>query len=254
MLHEHHLTVERTARYFTIEPGEAGAREVWLVCHGYSQLAERFLRQFAALDDGRRLVVAPEALSRFYLHEVEPPASEASHAGVPRTDAPRTETLRSGAPRPSGSHALGGRVGASWMTRQDRLSEIADYVAYLDALARHVFRRVERSAVTLRVLGFSQGGATAARWTALGTTQVDELILWGSHLPPDLDLAAAPGLGGTPVRFVWGEGDPYYDAARVAEDQARLAAAGIPCRVTTYRGGHDISRSVLTAIAEEESR
>ena len=231
MLHEHHLTVERTARYFTIEPGEAGAREVWLVCHGYSQLAERFLRQFAALDDGRRLVVAPEALSRFYLHEEEP--------GEPPT----------GAPRPSGGHALGGRVGASWMTREDRLSEIADQVAYLDALARHVFRRVERSAVTLRVLGFSQGGATATRWAALGTTRVDELILWGSHLPPDLDLSAAPRLGGTPVRFVWGEGDPYLDAARVAEDQARLAAAGIACSVTTYAGGHQISRGVLTEVA-----
>ena len=240
MLHEHHLTVERTARYFTIEPGEAGAREVWLVCHGYSQLAERFLRQFTSLDDGRRLVVAPEALSRFYLHEEAAPPPAAPHTGAPRADAPRA----------SGGHALGGRVGASWMTRQDRLSEIADYVAYLDALARHVFRRVERSAVTLRVLGFSQGGATAARWTALGTTRVDELILWGGHLPPDLDLEATPGLGATPVRLVWGEGDPYYDAARVAEDQARLAAAGIACRITTYGGGHNISRSVLTTIAD----
>lgn len=244
MLHEHHLTVERTARYFTIEPGEGGAREVWIVCHGYSQLAERFLRQFTALDDGRRLVVAPEALSRFYLHEEEPPAPATS----PRTGAPRTETLRSGAPRPSGGHQLSGRVGACWMTRQDRLSEIADYVAYLDALARHIFQRIERSTVALRVLGFSQGGATATRWTALGTTRVDELILWGSHLPLDLDLAA-PGLGGTPVRFVWGEADPYYDAARVAEDQARLVAAGVSCRVTTFRGGHRISRGVLMEIA-----
>ena len=234
MLHEHHLTVERTARYFTIEPGEAGAREVWVVCHGYSQLAERFLRHFTALDDGRRLVVAPEALSRFYLHEGEPPAP-----ATPPADAPRA----------SGSHASGARVGATWMTREDRLSEIADYVAYLDALARHVFRRVERSATTLRVLGFSQGGAAAVRWVAQGTTRVDELILWGSHLPPDPDLSAAPGLAGTPVRFVWGEKDPYYDPARVAGDQTRLAAAGIPCRVTTFPGGHHISRTVLAEIA-----
>jgi len=220
MLHEHHLTVERTARYFTIEPGDGGAREVWFCCHGYSQLAERFLRQFEVLDDGSRLLVAPEALSRFYLHED---------------------------PHLSGA----GRTGASWMTREDRLSEIADYVAYLDALARHVFRRVERAGVTFRALGFSQGAATATRWAAQGTTRVDQLILWGGYLPPDLDLRAAPSLRGTPVRFVWGEGDPHYDRARVAEDQARLAGAGIPCRVTTYPGGHHISRGVLTAIAAE---
>jgi predicted esterase len=246
MLHEHHLTVERTARYFTLEPGEAGAREVWLVCHGYSQLAERFLRQLTALDDGRRLVVAPEALSRFYLHEDEAPGATAPPAGPPRAEA-----IRTAAPRPSGAHALGGRVGATWMTREDRLSEIADYVAYLDALARHLFRRVERAATTLRVLGFSQGGATATRWAAQGTTRVDELILWGSHLPPDLDLAVAPGLGTTPVRLVWGLDDPYYDGARVEADRLRLADAGTPCRITTYHGGHHISRSALAAIAAE---
>ncbi len=220
MLHEHHLTVERTARYFTIEPGEAGAREVWFVCHGYSQLAERFLRQFEAVDDGSRLVVAPEALSRFYLHD---------------------DSALSGA----------GRTGASWMTREDRLSEIADYVAYLDALARHVFRRGERGAVGLRVLGFSQGAATATRWAAQGTTRVDQLILWGAYLPPELDCAATPGFGRLPVLLVWGEKDRYFDRARVAEDEARLQRAGVPCRVVTYGGGHHLSREVLGEIASE---
>jgi predicted esterase len=218
MLHEHHLTVERTARYFTIEAGEAGAREVWFVCHGYSQLAERFLRQFEVLDDGSRLLVAPEALSRFYLHE-EPQLPGA------------------------------GRTGASWMTREDRLSEMADYVAYLDALARHVFRRVERTGVTFRALGFSQGAATATRWAAQGTTRVDQLILWGGYLPPELDFAATPGFGQLPVLLVWGEADQYYDRARVAEDEARLVRSRVPCRVVTYGGGHHVSREVLLQVA-----
>lgn len=218
MLHEHHLTVERTARYVTIEPGEGGAREVWFVCHGYSQLAARFLRQFEVLDDGSRLLVAPEALSRFYLHE-EPQLSSA------------------------------GRTGASWMTREDRLSEIADYVAYLDALARHVFRRVERAGATFRVLGFSQGAATAVRWAAQGTTRVDQLILWGGYLPPELDFAAAPSLGRLPVLLVWGEKDKYYDRARVAADEARLVRSRVQCRVVTHGGGHHLSREVLLRLA-----
>ncbi|MGD0483546.1 MAG: phospholipase, partial [Gemmatimonadales bacterium] len=139
MHHEHHLTVERTARYFTIEPAEGGAaREVWFGLHGYAQLAEKFLRVLEGLDDGTRLIVAPEALARFYLHPEPPPT------GV-------------------------GHIGASWMTREDRLSEIADNVAYLDALARHVFRQIARETVTLRVLGFSQGALAAARWAAQGT-------------------------------------------------------------------------------------
>ncbi len=219
MLHEHHLTVERTARYFTIEPAEAGAREVWFVLHGYGQLAERFLRPFEALDDGTRLVVAPEALARFYLHP-EPP--------------------------PTGA----GRIGASWMTREDRLSEIADNVAYLDALARHVFRRVERERVLLRVVGFSQGAFAAARWAAQGTTSVDQLVLWGGSLPPELDVREAPNLSRLPVLIVWGEQDQYYDAPTVAHDEQRLTAAGIPCRVLTFAGGHQLSREVLKKIAD----
>jgi predicted esterase len=218
MLHEHHLTVERTARYFTIEPGEDGPREVWFVLHGYGQLAERFLRPFEALDDGTRLIVAPEALARFYVHP-EPPPSGAGH------------------------------VGASWMTREDRLSEIADNVAYLDALARHVFRRFARERVALRALGFSQGAFAAARWAAQGTTPVDQLILWGGSLPPELDVREAPNLGRLPVLIVWGEGDQYYDHGKVAHDERRLADAGITCRVITFAGGHQLSREVLQQIA-----
>jgi DNA-binding transcriptional LysR family regulator len=63
----HAIRVRRTARYFTLGPTHGFPRELWVVCHGYGQLAQRFLSQFAVLDDGTRLIVAPEALSRFYL-------------------------------------------------------------------------------------------------------------------------------------------------------------------------------------------
>ena len=74
MVQEHHLTVTRTARYFTLgQPGPA-LREVWVVCHGYGQLAEPFLAHFAEVTSPARLIVAPEALSRFY---VGPPTGAA---------------------------------------------------------------------------------------------------------------------------------------------------------------------------------
>ena len=50
---EHHLSVARTARYYTL--GEPGATEVWFVCHGYGQLAGRFLRRFEPIADGFRV-------------------------------------------------------------------------------------------------------------------------------------------------------------------------------------------------------
>src|SRR5205809_79787 len=142
-MHEHHVEVTRTARYFTLGDPSGGVGEVWVVCHGYGQLASRFLEKLRVLDDGTRYLVAPEGLSRFYLSE--------------------SPTER--------------RVGASWMTREDRLAEIADYVQYLDAVYQEVFGLLDRSQVTVHALGFSQGVATASRWTAMGKARVDRLSL-----------------------------------------------------------------------------
>ena len=149
-MQEHHLAVAKTARYYSLgEPGPA-TRQLWFVCHGYGQLAGRFLRHFEPLDDGSRVIIAPEGLSRFYLSES--PAER--------------------------------RVGASWMTREDRLVEIEDYVRYLDAVHDHVRGGMRSEPVSVHAIGFSQGAATVSRWAALGKTHVDRLVLWGGEFPP----------------------------------------------------------------------
>src|SRR5512141_463110 len=119
------LTVPRTARYSAFGPSPASADEWWIAIHGYGQLASDFIVQCAALDNGRRLVVAPEALSRFYQGD------------------------DNGASAPA-------RVGASWMTREDRLSEIADYLRYLDLLVESL-RAGLTAPPPIHVLSFSQG-------------------------------------------------------------------------------------------------
>ena len=60
------LPVTRTARVALLGPATPAIRELWFVLHGYSQLAATFIEDFRAIDDGTRLIVAPEALSRFY--------------------------------------------------------------------------------------------------------------------------------------------------------------------------------------------
>jgi predicted esterase len=210
---EHHLSVRRTARYFTLGPAATTAREVWVVLHGYGQLAARFLRAFAPLDDGARCIVAPEGLSRFY-------------AETGRND----------------------KIGASWMTREDRLAEIDDYVRYLDALYDEVMRGAK---VPVTVLGFSQGTATAARWLAQGNVRAGRLILWGGEVPPDLDLAAVrQRWEKTDVTLVVGSEDPYITPKVLARDEQRLREHGIAFRVEGFEGGHEIVREVLERVAE----
>ena len=214
----HHLPVTRTARYATL--GSAGsAAEVWFVCHGYAQLAAPFLRHFTALDDGRRLLVAPEGLSRFY---VDP-----EHARGVRTTA----------------------VGASWMTREDREHDIADYVGYLDTLRVRVTVGVPPN-TPVTVLGFSQGVATACRWAALGREAVSRLILWAGDVPPDLDLPARrERLARARVVLVYGTRDRMIPERVREAAEERLRAAEIPYQVETYDGRHHIDARALERVA-----
>ena len=211
-MQEHHLPVARTARYFTLGSLEK-PRDVWFVCHGYGQLAARFLERFRPIERADRLIVAPEALSRFYLTES---ASEL-------------------------------RVGASWMTREDRLSEIADYIAFLDAL----YRTVVSGNARLTVLGFSQGSATACRWVGMGAGKVDRLIVWGGEIPPDLELAENTGerLRAARVTLVYGDRDEYFTPKIVTATEQRLREAKIDYALVPFEGGHEIEEATLRTLA-----
>ena len=212
VIHEHHTTIPRTARYYTLgEPG-SGITEVWFALHGYGQLAGPFLRELAALDDGSRLIVAPEALSRFYL------------GGVSE--------------RPAGERA----VGASWMTREDRLAEIDDQVRYLDTVYTEVLEGTDRARVC--VLGFSQGAAAAARWLRFGTARAGRLILWGGEVPPDLDLSAArERFADSTSRWWWARA--INSSRRKSLDRETQRLRRMRCVPPYVRGGHDIDETVL---------
>jgi len=220
----HHLRVQRTARYYLLGGGggggerarQHGVRAIWFVLHGYGQLAGEFIRYFADLADDETLIVAPEALNRFYLVSVDK---------TPARDRP---------------------VGATWMTREDRDSEIADYVELLDGLYDELAAGAARDGVPVNVLGFSQGAATATRWAAHGRSSLARLVLWGGLVPPDTDLTSGHGaLRNVPLTLVVGRRDHYIDDAALAAERARLDRAAIPHDLIQFEGGHVITRAVF---------
>jgi predicted esterase len=220
MIREHHLPVTRTARYHTLGLAAAGApRQLWIVCHGYGQLAARFLRHFETIDDGTRLIVAPEGLSRFYLGNDE------------------------------GSH-VDAKVGATWMTREDRLSEIDDYIRYLDALYAQLAQDHDLSHARVIALGFSQGVATVCRWVERGHARVDEVVLWAGSVPPDMDLArpAHPLRALRPIAVV-GDADEFSPPAAVAEHERLMRDKGIDFETLRFPGGHRLDYDTLRALA-----
>ena len=217
--HTHHLRVQRTARYYTLGGSSPERRAIWFVLHGYGQLAGVFVRYFSDLATNEDLVVAPEAMNRFYL---------TSPDKAPARDRP---------------------VGATWMTREDRASDIADYVEYLDALFDDVAADAAQSGAAINVIGFSQGAATATRWVTHTARRIDRLILWGGLLPPETDLANAR-LSRVRLTLVIGSRDHYIDDAALAAERTRLEAAGFPHDVIRFEGGHVVTRGVFARLKD----
>ncbi len=202
-MQEHQFSTSRSARYFTLGSPQHAA-DVWLVCHGYGQLASRFLERFRPIEAERRYIVAPEGLSRFYLTE----------------------------------HPTERRVGASWMTREDRLHEIEDYVRYLDA----VYSEIAPGKARVTALGFSQGTATVCRWAGMGSSRIDRLIVWGGEVPPDLDLKR---LRVSSLTLVYGTRDEFFTPKIIAATEERLRANQIGYELMPFEGGHEIDEATL---------
>lgn len=205
-LRKHDLTVPKTARYFMVGPEPGEAKGVIIALHGYGQMPEFFLRKFDGAAKAGWCVVAPEGLHRFYVQ------------------------------------GTNGRVGASWMTKEARESDIADYVHYLDRVVVEIKIGEHRPIL----LGFSQGVATACRWAAMGQSQFKRLILWAGVFPPDYPWDTGwDQLKGLTIDVALGTEDAFFDDALMTDTSALLTERGIEHRTHSFHGGHAVDPELL---------
>ncbi len=182
--------------------GDPGSAQAWLLMHGYGELATDLLANFDHVQD--YFLVAPEGLSRFYIDRHR-------------------------------------RVGASWMTRDNRLGEIKDYQEFLNRVYEDSL--ADRKSVS--ALGFSQGAHTACRWASVAP-RVEKLVLWGSGAPEDIPPARfSKAMKDCQVTLVAGTKDRLFTPADADNEQRRLAAIDIDVEVVSYDGGHMIQPDVL---------
>ncbi len=217
-MQNHYVQISRTARYFTHGAPQASTQEIWLLAHGYGQLADNFLKKFSFLSPEKYWLIAPEALSRFYVDGV----------GVPNS-----------------------RVGASWMTRESRESEIQDYIQYWKTVYAQTVERVlvQSQRPYTRILGFSQGSSTVLRWILEAKPVFDELILWAGDIPKDCPLdELAKVLAGKVLHYVYGENDELIPRKMVDDQLAYLRAHGINFELLTYEGKHEITEGMVTEL------
>lgn len=204
---EHHLKVQKTARVYTSGHLSSETKYVWLIAHGYGMLSRYFLKKFECLDPNEHYLIAPEALSRFY------------------------------------TEGLTGKIGASWMTAEDREAEMADYTDYLDKVYEHFVSPISQEHTSVIALGFSQGCNAMFRWANKTCFHADILAGWGGSIPPDvLDNFQ---IQCSEIHLLIGDNDAFIPLASF-EEQRKILQEKLP-RLQThiYSGGHQIDPEVL---------
>ncbi len=215
MICSHKIKIQKTAHYYTIGTAGDHIKNFWIVCHGYGQLASNLIKKFTEIDDGSTLILAPEGFSRFYWGGVS------------------------------------GNVAASWMTKHDRLDEIADYTRYIRQLY-DTFKSKLPDKVNITLLGFSQGCATQCRWIMREFPEYDRLILWAGLFPEDLDYTPHQEyFNNKKTIFVYGNNDQYVTPERLQWQEDFAKEQGINYSTRTFDGKHEIDRMLLKSIATE---
>ncbi|WP_157780904.1 alpha/beta hydrolase [Hymenobacter sedentarius] len=174
------LTTPRTARYLSLGESGPAIEHVWVCLHGHDQPVGDLADQLRNLDTPERLLVLPEALSRFEL-----PAAEGEE--------PRT--------------------GAAWFAPDSLLPDFDDLSAYLDALTNEVLAACPPD-TPLTVLGYGHGAAAACRWLAGNGVEYIRLILSAPVFPAGIDRRATlVALPERPVLVVSTTTDTYTPEA-----------------------------------------
>lgn len=213
-MNEHNIKIERTARYYTIGELNEHTKSIWFVVHGYGQLSQYFIRKFANFVDNETFIVAPEAPSRFYLDEDFK------------------------------------RVGASWMTRELRQSEIDDNNDYLNILYENLLKDWDVSAIEINILGFSQGCATVCRWFGAGKIKCNRLLLWAGFFSNGISEVIEPEkLKNVDTYYIYGDKDELLVAyPEISKKFIANMVEDVNPKIVCFNGKHTVDEPTLKAI------
>ena len=204
------LQIEKKARYFLLGNPGNDTSIVWVVLHVYGMLSEFFIQKFKKLENKNTLILAPEALNRFYI--------DTNY----------------------------GRVGASWMTKDERQDDIKENIKYLNILMDQIIKEIGHNRFKINVLGFSQGGATACRWLFKSGLKFENLIMWAGDIPKDT-LTEENRLKWSDMNthLVMGKKDELINEEMKAKFLKLVTDYKLDYKLTLYDGDHRIYPDVL---------
>ncbi|MDG1279596.1 MAG: alpha/beta hydrolase [Algoriphagus sp.] len=208
------IRFEYEAQYAVSHEPNFQEKEIWVVLHGYGQLAEFFIRKFQAFDSPDRLFIAPEGTNYQYLN------------------------------------GFSGRVGANWMTRHERERAIANNHRFLDSLLQDLLSKF-KTLPKINVLGFSQGAATATRWASNWEGNIDRLVLWAGGFATDLILEdARVKFLNTEINLALGEKDELISPESIEIQEELIRDLGKVVHRHFFSGGHELDQELLKKIID----
>jgi predicted esterase len=195
--------------YIKIGTISAETKKVWVIFHGYGQLAEEFSSQFSKLEAPDTCLIFPQGLSKFYLKGTDK------------------------------------KIGANWMTAHDREVDIENYISCLEKIYNREIRPFE-AYIELNLLGFSQGVHTVSRWIYRSEIQYNKLLVWGADIAQEIDgnLVKKFFSCGKNIVII-GDRDRYIDEEKLKLLKARYSKIGFKYQLVEYNGGHDIYPDIL---------
>ncbi|HET8860180.1 phospholipase [Marivirga sp.] len=210
------IKIQHSAIYHQSAAISSSTKEIWFVLHGYGQLPQYFIRKFKEIANNERVIIAPGGLSRFYLD------------------------------------GFAGRVGSTWMTKEERLIDIENYIIYLNSVANEVLSEAT-SHIRVTLLGFSQGSATVCRWAEKLDFDFEKLILHSGAFPPDIDFTDLGNkLRAKKVYMLRGNEDEFINEDRKREQKELIDKIGVFVHQSEFKGKHDIDINSIKEIIKRQ--
>lgn len=180
-----------------------------LIClHGYGQLARYFIKKFEGLKNCD--VWAVQAPNLFYLE------------------------------------GFTGRIGANWLTKENREQGIYTQLEILKAIKQ----KVEENAYTsVDLCGFSQGVATASRWLMWDEIKFNKVLFYAGEIAPEALVFLADAKVNN-IKMCVGNNDEFFTNNKILLYQNHLKSKNVDIKIEVVNGSHSLNTKVLIAFFE----
>jgi len=208
-VNENQVNYRTTKTYSTLNSLTDKTKYIWFVFHGIGYLSKYFIKYFNELPPEENYIIAPQAPSKYYLN------NEYRH------------------------------VGASWLTKENTVTETANILAYIDA----VYSGENIPAHSkLIIFGYSQGVSIATRWVAKRKLKCDHLVLYAGGIPKELTPKDFRFLGTneTKITTLVGDKDEYITAERLRQESEKIETLfDGRAKQIIFEGRHEVKKELL---------